>query len=125
MLAIHDTNNELLPADPAGTDAAAELYRRARCRDGNGTLTHLFFSEDPLTIARAKVICSKCSVSAACLASAIERAEPWGVWGGQLFVDGTPVAFKRSRGRPPKHPRPVVAVDEVPVPPRAVPSQVA
>lgn len=125
MLAIHDTSTHAL-TDPAAAPAAdADLYRRARCRDGNGTLTHLFFSEDPLTLARAKVICSKCPVAAACLAAAVERAEPWGVWGGQLLVDGVPVAFKRPRGRPPKHPRPVIAVDEVPVPPRSAPSQVA
>ncbi|MEY4371547.1 MAG: hypothetical protein RL219_316 [Actinomycetota bacterium] len=121
MLAI--TESELIIA--ATPTADSELWARARCRDGNGTLTHLFFSEDPLTIARAKVICSKCVVSAACLEAAVERAEPWGVWGGQQFVDGVPVAFKRPRGRPPKHPRPIVVVEEVPVPPRAAPTRVA
>jgi WhiB family redox-sensing transcriptional regulator len=125
MLAINDTSTELLTDAAATAAASADLFRDARCRDGNGTLTHLFFSEDPFTIARAKVICSRCTVAAACLEAAVERAEPWGVWGGQQFVDGVPVAFKRPRGRPPKQPRPIVAVDEVPVPPRTAPSQVA
>ena len=92
-------------------------WAKARCRDGNGTLTHLFFSEDELLIARAKAICAKCTVAESCLSAAIERQEPWGVWGGQLLVDGVAVAVKRRRGRPPKHPRPALVVDEVPVPP--------
>ncbi|CAM5326708.1 WhiB family transcriptional regulator [Streptomyces tanashiensis] len=33
-----------------------------------------------------------------------ERREPWGVWGGELFVQGVVVARKRPRGRPRKNP---------------------
>jgi len=93
---------------------------RARCADGNGTLTHLFFSDVPLDTARARAICSKCSLAAACLEGAIERAEPWGVWGGELVENGRIVFDKRPRGRPPKHPRPVVVIEEVPLPPHLV-----
>lgn len=89
----------------------------ARCADGNGTLTHLFFSDIPLDIGRAKAICSKCTMAAACLEGAVERQEPWGVWGGELIENGRVVANKRPRGRPPKNPRPVVVIDEVPLPP--------
>ncbi len=129
MLAISTLEPELLtgPA-PLGTATGASAdvsltmdpWAKARCRDGHGTLAHLFFSEDALTIARAKAICSKCPLAKACLAGAVERAEPWGVWGGQLLVDGRPIAHKRGRGRPPKHPRPVLVVDEVPAPPRRI-----
>ena len=91
-----------------------------RCADGNGTLTHLFFSDIPLDIARAKAICSKCALAVTCRDGAVERAEPWGVWGGELIENGRVVVNKRPRGRPPKHPRPVVAVDEVPLPPHYV-----
>lgn len=90
---------------------------KPRCSDGNGTLTHLFFSDIPLNTARAKAICSKCTLAGDCLSGAIERAEPWGVWGGELVENGRIVANKRPRGRPPKHPRPVVIIDEVPIPP--------
>jgi WhiB family redox-sensing transcriptional regulator len=38
----------------------------------------------------------------ACLAGALERREPWGVWGGQLVVAGVVVPRKRPRGRPRK-----------------------
>jgi WhiB family transcriptional regulator, redox-sensing transcriptional regulator len=92
----------------------------ARCADGNATLTHLFFSDDEFDIARAKAICSKCGLADVCLGGALDRAEPYGVWGGQLVVDGVIVAVKRGRGRPPKHARPVLVVDEVPVPPHLV-----
>ena len=88
----------------------------ARCADGNGTLTPLFFSDDVVDIARAKAICAKCPRTAICLQDALDRAEPWGVWGGELLDTGRIVAHKRPRGRPPKHPRPVLVVDEVPLP---------
>jgi WhiB family transcriptional regulator, redox-sensing transcriptional regulator len=88
-------------------------WSRARCSDGNGTLTHLFFSEDLIDIARAKAICSRCPLTSACLAAALERAEPCGVWGGHLLANGEIVHQKRKRGRPPKHPRPEPVVDEV------------
>ena len=90
---------------------------RPRCSDGNGTLTHLFFSDMSLDTARAKAICSKCTLADDCLAGALDRAEPWGVWGGELVENGRVVANKRPRGRPPKHPRPAVTIDEVPIPP--------
>ena len=91
-----------------------------RCADGHGTLTHLFFSDDVLDIARAKAICSKCKLAPTCLEGALDRAEPWGVWGGELIDSGRVVVHKRPRGRPPKHPRPLVIVDEVPIPPHLV-----
>lgn len=93
---------------------------QARCADGHGTLTHLFFSDDVLDIARAKAICSKCKLTTSCLEGALDRAEPWGVWGGELIENGRIVVHKRPRGRPPKHPRPLVIVDECPIPPHLV-----
>ena len=84
----------------------------ARCADGNGTLTPLFFSDHVLDIARAKAICAKCALAESCLDDAIEREEPWGVWGGELLSGGRIVANKRPGGRPPKRPRPPVIVDE-------------
>ncbi|MEO6651444.1 MAG: WhiB family transcriptional regulator [Ilumatobacteraceae bacterium] len=84
----------------------------ARCADGNGTLTPLFFSDHVLDIARAKAICARCALTESCLNDAIEREEPWGVWGGQLLSGGRIVANKRPGGRPPKRPRPPVLVDE-------------
>ena len=80
-----------------------ELWRvDARCRDGAASLTNLFFSEQLDDIARAKAFCAGCVVREECLASAVARREPWGVWGGELFVNGKVVAQKRKRGRPPK-----------------------
>jgi WhiB family redox-sensing transcriptional regulator len=76
----------------------------ARCRDGNGTMTPLFFSEQIDDIARAKAICAKCPMIVPCLEGAIQRREPWGVWGGQLFFNGKILAQTRQRGRPRKNP---------------------
>ncbi len=85
----------------------------ARCADGNGTLTPLFFSDHVLDIARAKAICAKCALRESCLRDALDREEPWGVWGGELLSMGRIVAHKRPGGRPPKRPRPPVVVDEL------------
>jgi WhiB family redox-sensing transcriptional regulator len=76
----------------------------------------LFFSEELQDIATAKRICAVCPVMVPCLEGAIERREPWGVWGGQLFLNGKILASKRRRGRPPKNPRPEDQLPEVPIP---------
>jgi WhiB family redox-sensing transcriptional regulator len=62
----------------------------------------LFFAEDPQDLRRAKALCRGCPVRAACLAGALKRAEPWGVWGGELLLHGAVIADKRPRGRPRK-----------------------
>ena len=105
-------------ADDAEAAPAKSTY--ARCSDGNGTLTHLFFADDEFDIARSKAICSKCGLASACLEGALDRAEPYGVWGGELLVEGVVVAIKRGRGRPPKNARQPLVVDEVPIPPHLV-----
>src|SRR3954451_5924291 len=93
-----------------------DLRALARCNDGDGSLTDMFFSEDLYDIARAKHICRSCEVQSLCLAGATERREPWGVWGGELFVNGKVTAQKRRRGRPPKHrPAETIVIDGVEV----------
>ena len=62
----------------------------------------LFFAESPQDVETAKAMCLECAVRIACLTGALERQEPWGVWGGELFLRGTVVPRKRPRGRPPK-----------------------
>ena len=48
----------------------------------------------------------------ACLEGALERREPWGVWGGELLLRGTIVPRKRPRGRPRKEDRELAKADE-------------
>jgi WhiB family transcriptional regulator, redox-sensing transcriptional regulator len=60
----------------------------------------LFFAESPADIGRAKELCRGCPAIQACLAGALCRAEPWGVWGGELILRGEVIASKRGRGRP-------------------------
>jgi WhiB family redox-sensing transcriptional regulator len=62
----------------------------------------LFFAESPADVEHAKSLCTTCPLKAECLAGALERSEPWGVWGGELFVQGVVVPRKRPRGRPRK-----------------------
>ena len=62
----------------------------------------LFFAETPQDVEIAKALCQSCPVRAECLAGALERREPWGVWGGQLFLQGVVIPRKRPRGRPRK-----------------------
>jgi WhiB family redox-sensing transcriptional regulator len=62
----------------------------------------LFFAESPQDVECAKVLCRNCPARMACLAGALERREPWGVWGGELFLRGEIVPRKRPRGRPRK-----------------------
>jgi WhiB family redox-sensing transcriptional regulator len=62
----------------------------------------LFFAESPADVELAKALCRTCPVRSECLAGALDRREPWGVWGGELLVSGAVVARKRPRGRPPK-----------------------
>ncbi len=94
-------------------DSLAARRQVARCADGNGTLSALFFSDNVNDIARAKAMCALCPLQAECLSGALEREEPWGVWGGELLSGGRIVANKRPCGRPPKNPRPEVVFDEM------------
>ncbi|HET6166638.1 MAG TPA: WhiB family transcriptional regulator [Marmoricola sp.] len=63
----------------------------------------LFFAESPSDVELAKALCLACPVRLECLAGALERREPWGVWGGELFLQGVVIPRKRPRGRPRKN----------------------
>ncbi len=82
------------------TKLSGQVYTTAElpCRDD----PELFFAESPDDVEFAKSLCRSCGVRTACLAGAIARAEPWGVWGGELFLRGEIVPRKRPRGRPRK-----------------------
>jgi WhiB family transcriptional regulator, redox-sensing transcriptional regulator len=67
----------------------------------------LFFAESPTDVELAKSVCGPCPLRAACLGAALERREPWGVWGGELVLQGTVVARKRGPGRPRKSSAPL------------------
>jgi WhiB family transcriptional regulator, redox-sensing transcriptional regulator len=82
----------------------ADEWADANCHDDTGSLTELFFSDQIPDIVAAKAICAACPLIVSCFEGALERREPWGVWGGQLFLNGKVLAQKRRRGRPPKNP---------------------
>ena len=62
----------------------------------------LWFAETPGELELAKAFCTDCPACVACLAGALSRREPCGVWGGEIFDGGRIVARKRPRGRPRK-----------------------
>ncbi len=82
-------------------DAIENLGVPVPCRSYD---PEVFFAESPADVEYAKSLCQTCPLRAACLAGAKDRREPWGVWGGELFVQGVVVARKRPRGRPRKNP---------------------
>lgn len=74
-------------------------HEQLPCRISN---PELWFAETPADVEFAKVMCQDCPVRAMCLEGALERREPWGVWGGELFLQGVVIPRKRPRGRPRK-----------------------
>ena len=62
----------------------------------------LWFAEHPEQLGRAQALCHECPIRRQCLAGALSRREPWGVWGGEIFERGRVIPFKRGRGRPAK-----------------------
>ncbi|RJQ80700.1 WhiB family transcriptional regulator [Pseudonocardiaceae bacterium YIM PH 21723] len=80
-------------------DAAGQADLSLPCRTNN---PDLWFADTPTELEQAKDLCASCPIKAACLAAALTRREPWGVWGGEIFERGTVIAKKRPRGRPRK-----------------------
>ncbi|MFC3448857.1 WhiB family transcriptional regulator [Amycolatopsis speibonae] len=103
--AIAFAPGEALPFADAGVidllDAIDSPESMLPCRSGDADL---WFAESPAELERAKAFCADCPVRSACLAGALSRREPWGVWGGEIFERGVVVARKRPRGRPRKNP---------------------
>jgi WhiB family redox-sensing transcriptional regulator len=80
-------------------NAAPATGLRLPCRTYDADL---WFADTPAELDRAKALCADCPVRAECLAGALARREPWGVWGGEIFERGAVIARKRPRGRPSK-----------------------
>lgn len=96
------TDVQALARVPLGDlhDAAALVDEELLpCRAGDA---ELWFAESPSDVEHAKRLCLECPVQALCLSGALERREPWGVWGGELFLQGAVIPRKRPRGRPRK-----------------------
>lgn len=86
---------------PSEPDPEPVGAHRVPCRVSD---PDLWFAESPADLEHAKALCGDCPLREACLAAALERAEPWGVWGGEILDQGTVIARKRPRGRPRKNP---------------------
>jgi WhiB family redox-sensing transcriptional regulator len=80
------------------TTQAAALEDPLPCHREN---PELWFSDRPADLQLARSYCQPCPMRRGCLAGAVERHEPHGVWGGEIFARGAVIAEKRPRGRPP------------------------
>ena len=102
MTALQSTRTTVgRAAEPGGNVKAAPVQPNIPCVSSE---QDLWFSESPGDIEAAKAQCTACPIQAPCLAGALARHEPCGVWGGQLVQDGMVVPRKRPRGRPRKEP---------------------
>jgi hypothetical protein len=79
-------------------DISPSVRAEAACNDLQGSLAGVYFSEELQDIAAGA------------------RREPWGVWGGHMFVNGRILATKRRKGRPSKVLRAEDQLPEIPVP---------
>ena len=90
------TQNQFMVAGPIDGTTALPIGLDLPCTED----PELFFAESPQHVEQAKAMCRDCRARIACLTGALERREPWGVWGGELFC---PVHADHSRcvaGRP-------------------------
>ncbi|MFC4335487.1 WhiB family transcriptional regulator [Salininema proteolyticum] len=102
-VAAPSLDEESLRADLSGPELVAKAASQGGdlpCREYDADL---WFSETPHELEFAKSLCADCPVRLQCLAGAVERSEPWGVWGGEIFERGTVIARKKPRGRPRKN----------------------
>jgi WhiB family transcriptional regulator, redox-sensing transcriptional regulator len=90
--------DQFIAAGLAGTATALPVGLDLPCTED----PELFFAESPQDVEQAKAMCRECRARIACLTGALERREPWGVWGGELLMRGAIVPRKRPRGRPRK-----------------------
>ena len=92
-----------LPSPPVGQVTAVQMLTARAAADLPCTEEpDLFFAESPADVETAKALCRGCAIRIACFSGAVQRREPWGVWGGELFLRGEVVPRKRPRGRPRK-----------------------
>lgn len=87
---------DLAPIEPIGGRSPRGLPCHVHDPD-------LWFSDSPADLERAKALCGTCPVRRECLAGALRRREPCGVWGGEILLRGQVLPFKRGRGRPRIH----------------------
>lgn len=99
LTSVLDPVDPCLPSEVCELVAHGSRTRELPCHTVD---PDLWFAESPTDVETAKALCAPCPLREACLAGALERREPWGVWGGELVLAGVVVPRKRPRGRPRK-----------------------
>ena len=91
-------------------EASDALGEAIPCRENDA---ELWFADTPDGVEFAKALCGTCPARDVCLSGALDRREPWGVWGGELFVQGAIVARKRlERGVKLNHPEAIALITD-------------
>jgi WhiB family redox-sensing transcriptional regulator len=88
-----------LDSTSVDTQTPAHLCSDLPCQRSDADL---WFSDTPAGLEDAKAQCAPCPLRSSCLEGALERREPWGVWGGEILERGVVIGRKRPRGRPRK-----------------------
>ncbi|MGH8876665.1 MAG: WhiB family transcriptional regulator, partial [Stackebrandtia sp.] len=76
---------EVMTLGPGLREQAINKGRDLACREYDADL---WFADTPTELEFAKSLCTDCPVKVECLAGALDRQEPWGVWGGEIFEAG-------------------------------------
>lgn len=98
----------LMPAFPAELIPAYTGVPCAGRTDLYFPSSTLHWTERNAAVEAAKALCRTCRHAVECLALALQRDEPDGVWGGELLRDGRVIPAYPRPGRPAKV-RPVTA----------------
>ena len=102
-------------------DGEIPIIGPAACTQMSGdraARVRVFFSQDRKVIDQAKAICAGCPRRESCLEGALERREPWGVWGGELFRNGHVLTNRKRRSRHQQvRAQPISPVNTLPVEP--------
>ncbi len=99
---IHQTDETQDDQEVGDEDMTSQTCRQrlaVPCHVGD---PDMWFADNPTQLEQAKALCADCPIRLQCLNEALEREEPWGVWGGEILERGAVIARKRPRGRPRK-----------------------
>src|SRR5690606_41818195 len=87
--ALHPVPAGVTCRTEAGAVPARDVATVLPCRVAD---PDLWFAENPAQLEQAKALCAACPIRQGCLSAAIDRREPWGVWGGEIFGQGGVIA---------------------------------
>jgi WhiB family redox-sensing transcriptional regulator len=86
------------PAAPPPPRTPVRVLAGPPCTGENPEIFFPLFLAGP-EVDKARAVCAPCPERRACLAGALTRAEPHGIWGGEVFEKGQVIAGRKLRER--------------------------